>query len=146
MRIALYARVSTQMQEKEETVSSQIDELARYAQLQGLSIPDELRFVDEGYSGSTLARPALDALRDKVAEGLVDAVLVHDPDRLARDYVYQMLLVEEVERHGCRFHFVRRPIGTTPDEKLLLQMQGVIAEYERAKIRERTRRGKMHRM
>ena len=146
MRIALYARVSTQMQEKEETVSSQIDELARYAQLQGLSIPDEFRFVDEGYSGSTLARPALDALRDKVAEGLVDAVLVHDPDRLARDYVYQMLLVEEVERHGCRFHFVRRPIGTTPDEKLLLQMQGVIAEYERAKIRERTRRGKMHRM
>ena len=146
MRLALYARVSTQMQEKEETVTSQIEELVNYARLQGLAIPDEFRFVDEGYSGSTLARPALDALRDKVAEGVVDAVLVHDPDRLARDYVYQMLLVEEIERHGCRFYFVRRPIGVTPDEKLLLQMQGVIAEYERAKIRERTRRGKMHRM
>lgn len=146
MRLALYARVSTQMQEKEETVASQIDELAHHAHLQGLDIPDTLRFVDEGYSGSTLARPALDVLRDKVAEGMVDVVLVHDPDRLARDYVHQMLLVEEIERHGCRFHFVRRPIGVTPDERLLLQMQGVIAEYERAKIRERTRRGKLHRM
>ena len=87
MRLALYARVSTQMQEKEETVTSQIEELVNYARLQGLAIPDEFRFVDEGYSGSTLARPALDALRDKVAEGVVDAVLVHDPDRLARDYV-----------------------------------------------------------
>ncbi|MEI9479617.1 MAG: recombinase family protein [Deltaproteobacteria bacterium] len=146
MRLALYARVSTQMQEKEETVTSQINELVNYAQLQGLFIPDEWRFVDEGYSGSTLARPALDAVRDKVAEGVVDMVLVHDPDRLARDYVHQMLLVEEIERNGCRFHFVRRPIGVTPDEKLLLQMQGVIAEYERAKICERTRRGKLHRM
>lgn len=146
MKLALYARVSTQMQEKEATVASQIEELVCHARLQGLDIPDTLRFVDEGYSGSTLARPALDALRDKVAEGAVEAVLVHDPDRLARDYVHQMLLVEEIERHGCRFHFVRRPIGVTPDERLLLQMQGVIAEYERAKIRERTRRGKLHRM
>lgn len=146
MRLALYARVSTQMQEKEETVVSQIDELVHHALVQGLAIPDDNRFVDEGYSGSTLVRPGLDSLRDKVAAGEVDMVLVHDPDRLARDYVYQMLLVEEIERHGCRFHFVRRPIGVTPDEKLLLQMQGVIAEYERAKIRERTRRGKLHRM
>jgi len=146
MRLALYARVSTQMQEKEETVTSQIAELSQHAQLQNLVIPSEFHFVDEGYSGSTLARPALDALRDKVAEGAIDMVLIHDPDRLARDYVHQMLLVEEIERTGCRFHFVRRPIGVTPDERLLLQMQGVIAEYERAKIRERTRRGKLHRM
>jgi site-specific DNA recombinase len=81
-----------------------------------------------------------------VADGAFDAVLVHDPDRLARNYVHQMLLVEEFERHGCRLHFARRPIGRTPAERLLLQMQGVIAEYERAKIRERTRRGKLHRM
>lgn len=146
MRVALYARVSTQLQEREETVLSQINEISQHATVNGLAIPDECRFVDEGYSGSSLIRPALDSLRDKVAEGAVDAVLVHDPDRLARNYVYQMLLVEEFERHGCQIHFVRRPIGVTPDERLLLQMQGVIAEYERAKIRERTRRGKMHRM
>jgi len=146
MRLALYARVSTQMQEKEETVASQIAELVRDASRYGLEVPDEYRFVDAGYSGSVLERPALDALRDKVAEGTFDAVLVHDPDRLARNYVHQMLLVEEFERHDCRLHFVRRPIGRTSDERLLLQMQGVIAEYERTKIRERTRRGKMHRM
>lgn len=146
MKLALYARVSTQMQEKEETVASQIAELVCDASRHGLEIPDGCRFVDGGYSGSALDRPALDALRDKVAEGAFDVVLVHDPDRLARNYVYQMLLVEEFERHGCRLHFSRRPIGRSPDELLLLQMQGVIAEYERAKIRERTRRGKLHRM
>jgi len=134
------------MQEKEETVASQVAELLQEAGRHGLEIPDGCRFIDAGYSGSTLNRPALDTLRDKVAEGAFDAVLVHDPDRLARNYVYQMLLVEEFERHDCRLHFARRPIGRTPDELLLLQMQGVIAEYERAKIRERTRRGKLHRM
>jgi site-specific DNA recombinase len=146
MRLALYARVSTQLQAREETVASQIEELLRHAERQGLAVPGECRFVDDGYSGSVLARPALDALRDKVAEGMFDAVLVHDPDRLARNYAHQMLLVEEFERNGCRLHFSRSPIGSTPDERLLLQMQGVIAEYERAKIFERTRRGKLHRM
>lgn len=146
MRLALYARVSTQMQEKEETVASQIAELVREAGDHDIEVPEACRFVDAGYSGSVLGRPALDSLRDKVAEGVFDAVLVHDPDRLARNYMHQMLLVEEFERHGCRLHFARRPIGQTPDELLLLQMQGVIAEYERAKIRERTRRGKLHRM
>ena len=146
MRPALYARVSTQMQETEETVASQIAELVQEASRHGLDVPAACHFVDEGYSGSVLARPALDKLRDKVAEGAFDVVLVHDPDRLARNYVYQTLLVEEFERHDCRFYFARRPIGRTPDESLLLQMQGVIAEYERAKISERTRRGKLHRM
>ena len=146
MKIALYARVSTQMQEREETVASQIVELLLEATRHGAAVATDYHFIDEGYSGSTLERPALDALRDKVAEGMLDVVLVYDPDRLARNYLYQMLLVEEFERHNCRLHFVRCPIGRTPDEQLLLQMQGVIAEYERAKIRERTRRGKLHRM
>ena len=146
MKVALYARVSTQMQEREATVASQISELLLEAARHGAAIAGDHHFVDEGYSGSTLERPALDALRDKVAEGVFDVVLVYDPDRLARNYLYQMLLVEEFERHACRLHFVRCPIGRTPDEQLLLQMQGVIAESERAKIRERTRRGKLHRM
>jgi site-specific DNA recombinase len=146
MRLALYARVSTQLQEREETVASQIAELVDHAGRHGLMVPDECRFVDEGYSGSSLARPALDALRDKVAEGKFDAVLVFDPDRLSRSYVYQMLLLEEFERSGCALVFTRRPIGRSSDERLLLQMQSVIAEYERAKILERTRRGKLHRM
>ena len=141
-RIAAYARVSTELQEREETVNSQL--AAIRTAVPGLS--DDHLYVDEGFSGSTLIRPALDRLRDRVAEGCYDSVRVYDPDRLARKYVYQMLLLEEFEANGCRLDFVLRPIGKSPDEQLLLQMQGVIAEYERAKIRERTRRGKLHRM
>jgi site-specific DNA recombinase len=145
-RIAVYARVSTQLQEKEETVKSQLSEITEHLKHVACTILPDNVFVDEGYSGGTLTRPALDQLRDGVAEGRYDSVFVHDPDRLARSYVYQMLLLEEFDKCGCQLQFVRRPIGKSPDEQLLLQMQGVISEYERAKIKERTRRGKMHRM
>lgn len=145
-RVAVYARVSTQLQEKEETVKSQLSEIDEHLRHMATAVLPENVFVDEGYSGGTLIRPGLDRLRDGVAEGRYDHVFVHDPDRLARSYVYQMLLLEEFDKHGCRLQFVRCPIGKSPDEQLLLQMQGVISEYERAKIKERTRRGKMHRM
>ena len=145
-KVAVYARVSTQLQEKEDTVKSQLSAIEEHLNNSIGPLAQDNIFVDEGYSGSTLVRPALDKLRDGVAEGLYETVVVYDPDRLARSYVYQMLLLEEFEKQGCRLHFVRRPIGKSPDEQLLLQMQGVISEYERAKIRERTRRGKMHRM
>ena len=145
-RIAAYARVSTQLQEREQTVQSQIDALRGFAADHGGELPDEAVFIDEGFSGSTMVRPRLDSLRDRVADGRYEVVLVYDPDRLARSYVYQMLLLEEFSQHACELLFVRRPVGKNPDEHLLLQMQGVIAEYERAKIAERTRRGKVHRM
>jgi site-specific DNA recombinase len=102
--------------------------------------------VDDGFSGSRLDRPALDALRDAAADGELDAVCVYAPDRLARDYVHQHLLLEELTKRGVAVHFVERPVGASAEDRLLVQMQGVFAEYERAKILERTRRGKLHKL
>ena len=145
-RTAVYARVSTARQEQEQTVASQIDALDRAASAMGITIAPERRFVDEGFSGSRLDRPGLDALRDAAADGLLDRVLVYCPDRLARNYVHQHVLIEELNRRGVEVHFVERPIGERAEDRLLVQMQGVIAEYERAKIIERTRRGKVHKL
>jgi len=145
-RIAAYARVSSQKQEKDETINSQLAAIRSYLEIKGLHVPEEHIFIDDGFSGSTLVRPGLDGLRDAVAMNSYDRVVVYDPDRLARSYVYQMLLLDEAKWHNCEIEFIRCPIGKSPDEQLLLQMQGVIAEYERAKIAERTRRGKLHKM
>jgi len=145
-KVALYARVSTQLQEKEDTVRSQVDELKKYAKEHNFNYTEKDIYIDDGYSGGSLIRPALDKLRDAVTEGEFNRILVFDPDRLARNYVYQMVLLEEINSNGCTVEFIRNPIGSTPDEQLLLQMQGMIAEYERTKIHERTRRGKQHRM
>jgi site-specific DNA recombinase len=145
-RIAAYARVSSQKQEKDETINSQLAAIRNYLQIKDLHVPDEHVFTDDGFSGSTLVRPGLDGLRDAIAMNSYDRVVVYDPDRLARSYVYQMLLLDEAKWHNCEIEFIRCPIGKSPDEHLLLQMQGVIAEYERAKIAERTRRGKLHKM
>ncbi len=145
-RMALYARVSTARQEQEQTVSSQLEALENAARQLGTVIPKGRQYIDEGFSGSRLDRPALDALRDAAADGLLDRVLVYCPDRLARNYVHQHVLIEELGRRGVDVHFVERPIGERAEDRLLVQMQGVIAEYERAKIMERTRRGKLHKL
>ena len=92
-----------------------------------------------------LVRPGLERLRDLAAEGQIQAILVYSPDRLSRKYAYQVLLVEEFSRHGVEVIFIRSPKAQTPEEHLLLQFQGMIAEYERAQIAERSRRGKRHR-
>src|SRR5919112_1901023 len=102
------------------------------------------RFIDEGYSGASLVRPGLEGLRDLVATGTVDRVYVHSPDRLARRYAYQVLLLDEFRRGGAEVVFLNHPIGASPEEDLLLQVQGMVAEYERAQILERSRRGKRH--
>src|SRR5271156_2423953 len=145
-RTALYARVSTARQEQEQTVSSQLEGLECAAKDLGGVIAQERRYIDDGFSGSRLDRPARDALRDAAADGLLDRVLVYCPDRLARNYVHQHVLIEELGRRGVQAHFVERPIGERAEDRLLVQMQGVIAEYERAKIMERTRRGKLHKL
>lgn len=145
-RTAMYARVSTARQEQEQTVASQVEALENAAKALGVVIAEHRRYIDEGFSGSRLDRPALDALRDAAAEGLLDRVLVYCPDRLARNYVHQHVLIEELGRRGVEVHFVERPIGERAEDRLLVQMQGVIAEYERAKIMERTRRGKLHKL
>ena len=144
-RAALYARVSTGLQEKEQTIQSQLAAITRYADEHGLRHAPALTYTDDGYSGTWLDRPALDELRDHAREGRFDVVVVLCPDRLARRYAYQVLLLEELQRAGVGVHFCERPIGDTPDDPLLLQIQGAIAGYERAKILERCRRGRLHR-
>src|SRR6266478_9062820 len=143
--IAIYARVSSERQKEQETIASQTTALLEHAASQNWTIPSEWQFLDEGYSGASLVRPGLDSLRDRVAEGQIDTVLVLSPDRLSRKYAYQILLTEEFHRHGAELIFVKSPPATTPEEHLLAQVQGMIAEYERAQIIERTRRGKRHR-
>ena len=142
-RVALYARVSTEKQEREETVASQVDLLSKAAAAVGYDIVPTSVFIDEGVSGTRLDRPALDRLRDLVAEGAFAVLLVTVPDRLARRYAYQVLLIEECRRCGCEVVFVQPPLGSSPEEQMLVQMQGVFAEYERALIQERTRRGRL---
>ncbi len=110
----------------------------------GLSLPDERQFIDEGYSGATLVRPALERRRDVVAVGAVDRLSVHSPDRLARKYAYQVLLIDEFQRADVEVMFLNRELGHAPEDELLLQVQGMMVEYERAKIMERHRRGKRH--
>jgi site-specific DNA recombinase len=142
---ALYARVSSDQQREHNTIASQTAALLDYAQAHDYSVPPQWRFEDEGYSGNVLVRPGLERLRDLVAEGVIERVLIHGPDRLSRNYAYQVLLLEEFGRHGAQVVFLKAPADETPEQRLLLQPQGIIAEYERAQIVERCRRGKRHR-
>jgi len=144
LQAALYARVSSEQQSQAQTIQSQVTALRARIEADGLRHVAEHEFVDDGYSGSTLIRPALERLRDALASGQVDRVYVHSPDRLARKYAYQVLLIDEWQRAGIEIVFLNRALGTSPEDELLLQVQGMIAEYERAKILERSRRGKRH--
>ncbi|SEC26777.1 site-specific DNA recombinase [Rhodococcus jostii] len=141
----IYARVSSARQKKDETIRSQTAALRAHAEQLGLEVPDEWVFEDEGHSGATLIRPALERLRDLVAGVGVDVVLCYSPDRLARKFAYQALLIEEFTRAGTRVQFVQGPRGDSPEDQLLVQFQGMFAEYEKAQILERYRRGKTHR-
>src|SRR4051812_29433034 len=141
---ALYARVSSDQQAKDQTIASQVDALRQRIRDDGLTVPEELCFLDQGQSGATLLRPALERLRDQAAAGVIDRLYVHSPDRLARKYAYQVLLLDELKRAGVEVVFLNHNVGSSPEEDLLLQVQGMVAEYERAKILERSRRGKLH--
>jgi site-specific DNA recombinase len=142
---AIYARVSSAQQREEHTIASQTAALVEYAKSAGYAVPDEWIFQDEGFSGANLIRPGLERVRDLAAEGQIQALLVLSPDRLSRKYAYQVLLLEELARHGVATVFLKAPQANTPEDQLLLQFQGMIAEYERAQILERSRRGKRHR-
>jgi site-specific DNA recombinase len=143
MQVALYARVSTPHQQQEGTIDSQVRSLKLYIQQQGWTLLPEHEYIDDGVSGARLDRPALDRLRDGARQGEFDAVAVLSPDRLARNYAHQWLLVEELTKCHTQLIFLQNPFGNTPQGKLLTQMQSMIAEYERAQISERMRRGKM---
>ncbi len=141
---ALYARVSSEQQAEANTIASQLTALQDRAKADGVTISEAMTFLDDGYSGATLVRPALERLRDTMSVGSIDRLYVHSPDRLARKYAYQVVLVEEFSRAGIAVVFLNRELGQSPEDDLLLQVQGMMAEYERAKIMERHRRGKLH--
>ena len=142
---AIYARVSSARQKKDETIASQTAALRTHADRLGLCVPDEWVFEDEGHSGATLVRPALERLRDLIAGVGIEVLLCYSPDRLARKFAYQALLLEEFTRAGTRVEFIKGPRGDSPEDQLLVQFQGMFAEYEKAQIMERYRRGKAHR-
>ncbi len=144
IRAAYYARVSSEQQATAHTIESQTAALSERAQSDGTPVPPERQFVDDGHSGASLIRPALDRLRDLATVGAIDRIYVHSPDRLARNYAYQVLLLDEWRRCDVEVVFLNRPLGQSPEDDLLLQVQGIVAEYERAKIMERSRRGKKH--
>src|SRR5208282_1603624 len=142
--VALYARVSSEGQARDNTIASQIAALQERVAADGFRVLPDHAYVDEGYSGTILLRPALEKLRDAVAAGIVTRIYIHAPDRLVRRYAHQILLIEEFHRVGAEIIFLNHSIGGTAEDDLLLQVQGVIAEYERAKILERGRRGRRH--
>jgi site-specific DNA recombinase len=144
MNTSIYARNSTQQQSKAGTTQSQIDVLKARAKADGNTVRKQFIFSDEGISGSTFERPALERLRDAMYAREVSRLYVHSPDRLARNFVHQMILLEEFQSYGVEVIFLDRPVNDNPEEQLLVQVQGVIAEYERSKILERTRRGRIH--
>ena len=143
MTVALYARVSSQRQTHTQTIDQHVDRLRIRAEECGAPSAACLVFRDDGSSGTSLRRPGLDALRDAVASAEVERLLITAPDRLARKYVHQVLLLEELERFGCVVEFLDRPMRHDPHDQLLLQIRGAVAEYERTLIAERMRRGRL---
>jgi site-specific DNA recombinase len=143
MQVGIYARVSTQRQAQAQTIDQQLTRLRAYVEQKGWQVADEHIYRDDGFSGASLSRPGLDRLRDRVALAELDVVVITAPDRLARKYLHQVLLIEEMEKHGCRVEFTDRPMSTDPNDQLLLQIRGAVAEYERSLISERMRRGKV---
>jgi site-specific DNA recombinase len=128
MRVAVYVRVSTSRQVKLQTIEQQLERVRRHAREKGWELPDENVFRDDGYSGTILGRPGLDALRDRARARDLDVVVVLSPDRLARNYVHQMVLIEELEKNACKVEFVERPMSSEPNDQLLLQIRGAVAE------------------
>lgn len=144
MRAAVYARVSTEGQQSRGTIASQLEAVRAAVAAAGHDLVAE--YVDDGYSGARLDRPGLDALRDDAEAGAFDQLWCLTPDRLSRSYAYQVLVADELARHGVAVVYVDTPaLGSDPQARLLTQIQSVIAEYERAKISERSRRGKLWR-
>jgi site-specific DNA recombinase len=142
MRVAIYARVSTQRQVLDQTIEQQLERLKSHVNQQGWELQQQNIFRDDGYSGASFNRPGLDQLRDRASAREIDRIVITTPDRLARNYVHQMLLLEELEACGCQVEFLERPISQDPHDQLLLQIRGAVAEYERTLIADRMRRGR----
>jgi site-specific DNA recombinase len=144
-QVAIYARVSSQRQKEGDTIKSQLDSLFSYAKQEGYVVNKNWIFLDDGVSGTSLQRPALDELRDMIRSEAVDCILVYSTDRLARNYSHQLILLEEFKKRGVRVCFLKNPpVGDTPEAIMLNHFQGIFAEYERALILDRSRRGKIY--
>src|SRR3989344_2769372 len=139
--IGTYARVSTSRQEEEGTIETQLAALREFAQKNGYRIVKE--YIDDGWSGDILARPALDELRQDAKQKLWEGVLIYDPDRLARRYSYQELVMDELREAGVEILFITVSAPKNSEDKILHGVRGLFAEYERAKITERFRLGKL---
>lgn len=136
--------MSSLKQVEDGTIESQISLLMDYAKKHNFDVPEGWIFQDNGISGSLIQRPALDNMRDLISSGIPDVILIYHPDRLARKYVYQAILLEEFSKSGAEVIFYKNKKAETPEEHLLEQFQGMFAEYERAQITERCRRGRLH--
>lgn len=143
IQVAVYVRVSTLTQAQAQTIEQQLQRLRTHIETQGWQLLDDHIFRDDGHSGASLNRPGLDKLRDAVRWGEIERLLITDPDRLARKYVHQMILLEEFTRFGCQVEFLDRPMSEDPHDQLLLQIRGAVAEYERSLITDRMRRGRL---
>src|SRR5439155_3488201 len=121
--------VSTSRQQQQQTIAQHLSRLRDYvATHPAWHVADAHLYRDDGESGATLKRPGLDRLRDRVAMAAVEGVLITAPDRLARHYVPQMLLVDELTQRGCRAEFVERPMRDDPPDQLLLQIRSSVAD------------------
>ncbi len=141
---ALYARVSTQGQEKEQTINSQIAEIEAKAKQDGNTVGANLHFIDEGWSGELLARPALDGLRDAIKNKLFEVLYIYDLGRLSRNFLNQLILKNEIEESGIKFISLHDINAENPEGVLAQNVMGLFHEYERIKITERMRRGKLY--
>jgi site-specific DNA recombinase len=142
---AIYARVSTEDQGRGYSIATQIEACRIFAKEHGYTVPEMHVCVDEGISGATLDRPALQQVREYVKARTIAGILVYDLDRLSRKLVHQLILAEECERAGVALHFILSPADTSPEGAFFLQMKGAFAELDRAKILERTHRGRIGR-
>src|SRR3954471_23028509 len=129
LRVAIYARVSSEQQAQQDTIASQLEALERRIRDDSLDRDPELRFLDDGASGTWLARPGLERLRDQAAAGAIDRLYVLDPDRFSRKYAYQVLILEELAHCGVEVVFLCNPPGRGPAEDLLIQVQGVQSRH-----------------
>jgi len=139
-KVAVYARVSTERQEEQKTIQSQLAELREICK--GFQVVKE--YIDDGWSGETLDRPELDKLRNDIKEGLFEAIYIHSVDRLSRNLYQQGIIVEELKKNGIELFIGNKPIEDTPEAELLFNMLGAVSQYERSKILERTKRGKLY--
>jgi site-specific DNA recombinase len=144
IRPGAYGRVSSDRQSRAGTIASQVEALRQRVEADGLRIGPDDWYLDDGFSGDVLLRPALERLRDRVAAGCLDRLYVLSPDRLARNFAHQAVLLDELKHYGVEVTFLNRPLNGSPEDDLLAQVQAAVAEYERTKIQERSRRGRLY--